>query len=154
MRWDQGRGEVDALLARGHLQRVVASRDHADLLVRQARAHLAAAAAVAEFDPPGAYALAYDAARKALTAILENQGVRPTRSGGHLAAFHAVRAQLVPPMADVLSPFDRIRRTRNETEYPAGDRPELTADDVLEDQAICQAIVQLADRVLDQMSPF
>jgi hypothetical protein len=47
----------------------------------------------------GGYALAYDGARKALTAILENEGLRPTTRGGHLAVFEAVRAQLGPRWA-------------------------------------------------------
>ena len=98
MRWNQGREVIDRLLAGGELQRVPASRDHADRLVRQARTHLASAAEISETDPAGGYTLVYDAARKVLTAILENQGLRPTSRGGHLAGYQAIRAQLDPPM--------------------------------------------------------
>jgi hypothetical protein len=82
MRWVQGRTVIEQMLATGDLQRVPASREHADRLLEQARRHVystqnystqnAAAA-----DPEGAYALLYDAARKTLTAILANQGLRP-----------------------------------------------------------------------------
>jgi hypothetical protein len=82
MRWEQGREAIDRMLADGELQRVPASREQADRLVAQARVHVASALTVCDADPPGGYALAYDGARKALTAILENQGLRPTSRGG------------------------------------------------------------------------
>lgn len=119
MRWEQGRAEIERLLEAKHLQQVPASREHADRLLAQARRHLASAASTAEDDPEGAYALLYDAARKALWAILENQGLRPTSSGGHLAAYNAVRAQLDPPMGRQLRPYDRMRRHRRDAEIPA-----------------------------------
>ena len=123
MRWNQGREVVDRLLASGELQHVPASRKHADRLVYQARTHLTSAAEISESDPAGGYTLVYDAARKALTAMLENQGLRPTSRGGHLAVYEAIRAQLDPPMGQVLRPFDRIRRQRHDVEYPPYRRP-------------------------------
>ncbi len=98
MTWAQGQATIHAMLADGQLQQVPASRTHADLLLAQAHAHLAAAQAIQDADPTGAYALLYDAARKALVGMLENQGLRPTRRGGHIAAYEAVRAQLDPPL--------------------------------------------------------
>ena len=106
-------------------------------------------------DPEAAYSALYDAARKALVAVLENQGLRPTSTGGHVAVLEAVSAQLDPPLGGVLRPFDRIRRRRRrDAEYPPVDAPELTGDDVLEDVSKVEQILQLAERVLDQMSPF
>jgi hypothetical protein len=154
MRWDQGRAVVDRMLAGSELQRVPASRDHADRLISQARTHLTSAAEICGSDPPGGYALVYDAARKALTAVLENQGLRPTTRGGHLAAYQAIRAQLEPPMGKTLRPFDRMRRQRHDAEYPPSNVPALTADDVREDIPKAADIISLAERVLDQMSPF
>lgn len=120
-----------------------ANRHHADRLISQARKHLSSAAEICDEDPPGGYALVYDAARKALTALPENRGLRPTTRGGHLAAHVAVRAQL-----------DRMRRQRHDAEYPPSNAPALTADDVREDVLKAADIVSLAERVLDQMSPF
>lgn len=154
MRWNQGREQIDRQLADGYLQKVPASRDHADRLLTQAHRHLTSAEQTAAADPEGAYALLYDAARKALWAILENQGLRPTHSGGHLAAYHAVRAQLDPPMGKELRPFDRMRRHRRDAEYPPTDAPELTTSDVEGDVPRVEAIIAIAERVLDQMSPF
>jgi hypothetical protein len=154
MRWEQGRATVDTMLGRGELERIPPSRDQADSLLSQARRHLKAAEAVTDVDQIGAYQLMYDAARKALTAVLENQGLRPTRAGGHMAVFEAVRAQLDPPLGPVLRPFDRMRRRRNDAEYPSAERPALTRDEVAQDAPKVADIVDLAGRVLDQMSPY
>jgi hypothetical protein len=99
MRWNQGRDTIDRMLASAELQRVPASREHADRLIRQARRHLVSADEISENDPAGGYTLIYDAARKALTAVLENQGLRPTTRGGHLAVYEAIRARLIRPWA-------------------------------------------------------
>jgi len=145
---------IERMLAHGELQRVPASRSQADRLLRQAREHLDSAMDICQRDAAGGYAMAYDAARKALTAVLENQGLRPTTRGGHLAVFHAVRAQLDPPMGKVVMPFDRMRRRRNDVEYPPTDAPEIAADDVRDEVPKVEAIVQLSERIVDQMSPF
>jgi hypothetical protein len=154
LRWNQGRDEIERLIGDGHLERVPASREHADRLLRQARRHLRSAQLTAADDPEGAYAVLYDAARKALWAILENQGLRPTSAGGHLAAYYAVRAQLAPPMGPQLRPFDRMRRHRRDAEYPEADAPELTGQDIIDDIPKVTQIVDLAEAVLEQMSPF
>ena len=154
MRWEQGRATIERMIGDHELQQVPSSRDQADRLLAQARGHLASAVKVLADDPAGGYALTYDAARKAFTAILENQGLRPTSRGGHLAALEAVRAQLDPPLGKVIRPFNRMRIRRNDAEYPPANAPELAPDEVREDLASATAIVELAERLLDEMSPF
>ncbi|MCW2942355.1 MAG: hypothetical protein JWN00_5340 [Actinomycetia bacterium] len=154
MRWEQGRATIEGMISAGELQRVPASRSQADRLLAQARGHLASAAKVLDEDPAGGYALTYDCARKAFVAILENQGLRPTSRGGHLAVLEAVRAQLDPPLGKVVRPFNRMRIRRNDAEYPPSNAPEITPDDVREDLLSAGSILELAERVLDQMSPF
>jgi hypothetical protein len=85
MRWNQDRSHVDRLIADGELQRVPANREHADQLIVQARKDLASARLLLESNPKRAYESVYDAARMALTAVLENEGLRPTSRGGHIA---------------------------------------------------------------------
>lgn len=46
MKWDQGRSVIDRMLADGELQRVPASREQADRLIDQPRAHLSSAAEI------------------------------------------------------------------------------------------------------------
>jgi uncharacterized protein (UPF0332 family) len=154
MRWNQGRAAIDTLIAEGELQRVPPSREHADQLLAQARRDLASAELLSGGNPKRAYESLYDAARMALTAVLENQGLRPTSHGGHIAPYAAVAAQLDPPMGAVLRPFDRMRRTRNRSEYPSFTTPEVTADNVAADLPTAAAIVDTCASVLDEMSPF
>jgi hypothetical protein len=142
------------MLARKELERVPASREQADNLLAQASNHLKAAQTVVSFDAIGAYQLLYDAARKALVAVLENQGLRPTSRGGHIAVMEAVSAQLDPPLGAALRPYDRMRRRRNQAEYADLDSPEIEAQDVANDAPKVKAIIELAERVLDEMSPF
>lgn len=148
------RATVDKLIADGELQRVPPSREHADQLLGQARKDLASAEQLCDANPKRGYESLYDAARMALTAVLENQGLRPTSRGGHIAPYSAVAAQLDPPMGAVLRPFDRMRRTRNRSEYPSFTTPEVTADNVLADLSAATAIVEICENVLDEMSPF
>lgn len=84
-RWNQGRSTVDALIASGGLERVPASQQAAEAELVRARTHVGSARQLAATDPEGAYTLAYDAARRALAAVLQNQGLRATSRGGHTA---------------------------------------------------------------------
>jgi hypothetical protein len=154
MRWEQGRDTLDGMIRSGELERVPASRDHAEVLLGQARQHLESARAIAGIDPVGSYQLVDDAARKALAAVLENQGLRATSRGGHIAVREAVSAQLDPPLGGVLRPFDRMRRRRNQAEYPSAEHPSMETEDVERDLPKVEQIVDLAAKVLDQMSPF
>lgn len=154
MRWNQGRSQIDTMLADGLLERVSPSREHADLLIEQARRHLESARTTARADPEGAYGTLYDAGRKGLWAVLANQGLRPTRRGGHLAVYHAVMAQLDPPMGEALRPFDRMRRQRHAAEYPDLHTPRLSAEDLDDDLPKVEAIVTIAQTVMDRMSVY
>jgi multidrug efflux pump subunit AcrA (membrane-fusion protein) len=142
------------MIARGEIERVPPSRERADLLMSHANQHVQAAQAIALIDPTGAFQLLYDASRKALSAVLENPGLRATSRGGHIAVLDAVSAQLDPPLGAILRPFDRLRRRRNQAEYPTGDRPNLGAEDVERDLPKVRDILDTAAKVLDQMSPF
>lgn len=154
MRWQQGRAVIDGMLERREVERVPPSREHADRLLAQARDHLGSAELVAETDAVGAYQMLYDAARKALCAILENEGLRATSRGGHIAVYEAIIAQLDPPLGPVLRPFDRMRRRRNDAEYPSQHSPSLITDDALREVPKVKGILDLAIHVIDQMSPF
>lgn len=153
-RWTPGNEKIEQLLRDGDLQTVEASRDQADRLIDQAFQHLTSAASLIDRDPEGAYALLYDAARKALVACLENQGLRPTSRGGHIATIEAVRAQLDSRLATTLRPFDRMRRTRRAAEYPPSGAPIISHEQVEEDLPKARQIVEKMEQILDQMDPF
>ena len=81
------------------------------------------------------------------------QGLRPSRAGGHVAAIEAVRAQLDPPLGPVLRPLDRLRRTRHAAEYPTASSA-LTSEDVMADLPKAREIVEMARRLLPELTVF
>ncbi len=149
--WGQGRGKIDSLIEEEKLQKVTASRTHANRLLKQAQNHLASSASTAEDDPEGAYALLYTAARKSLTAVLEVQGLRPTTKGGHVVISDALKAQIDPPLGRILVTYNRLRRSRHNSEYPPVSEPELTADDVRQDLDKAKEIVEVSEKLMDQL---
>ena len=149
--WEQGRTTIDALLADRRLERVAPSRELADTLLDQAHRHLETAAGNVESDPTGCFQLSYDAARKALAAILANQGLRSRGDGAHAVLLTAALAQLDPPMGRELRQFDWLRRTRNSAEYPMPETPPITPGDATDALPLAQAIVAIAERVVPNM---
>lgn len=150
--WAQGRATVDQLVSVGKVEHVPANLEAARALVDKSRVHLQSAAVLADTDVDLAYDALHAANRKALTAVLLAQGLRPTRLGGHVAVYDAVRAQLDPPMGSTLAPYSRIRRARNAGDYL--DELPATGDDVRGDLPLCQAIVDVADKILGQMPSY
>ena len=118
MSWVRGRDEILGMLERAELTRVVADVGLAERLIASAKRHLTSAEQLSDEDPELAYAAIHDAVRKAMAAMLQAQGLRPTTAGGHLTVQHAVRAQFGSSMGKLLRPVDRIRITRHRVEYP------------------------------------
>ena len=150
-RWNQGRETIDALIAGGAIERVPASREAAEAELVRARTHIASARLLLDSDPEGAYILAYDGARRALAAVLQNQGLRATSRGGHIAIYDAVLAQLDPPLGSLLRPFNRMRARRNEVAYRSSEAPSVTAEDVRVDVSKVEALVGVAEKAIPNM---
>ena len=64
MRWNQGRAEIDKLIADGELRRVPLNREHADQLLVQARKDLASAELLLDANPKRGYREPVRAARR------------------------------------------------------------------------------------------
>jgi hypothetical protein len=154
MRWEQGRSTIDRMLSDREMERVQPSAGNATAMISLARQQAATASRLADQDPVSAVSVLYDAARRALTAILENEGLRPTSKGGHIAVLEAVRAQLDPPMGKVLRPFERLRRLRNNLEYGVVAASVPDADDIGRDVPRVTDMIDLAERVIQEMSPY
>lgn len=107
---------IERLLEQRHLERVPADTETVTALLDAASRHVASARALVGSDNEGAYALAYDAARKSATAVLAHEGLRPTSAGGHIVLVEATGAQF--PDVRGLSDLDMLRRRRNQAEYP------------------------------------
>lgn len=152
-RWETGRAEIEAMLAAGDLERVAPSGENATRLLAEADRHLRSAELVADADPAGGYDLLYAAARKAMAAALAVQGLRATSAGGHLAVQEAVTAQL-GRSGTVVRPFGRLRRTRNDADYPRLDTPELTGEDTTEDLPKARDIVTAMHQLIPHLQPW
>jgi hypothetical protein len=85
-------------------------------MVNEAKRHLESAARIAALDPNGAYHLLYDAARKAVWAHMLANGYRPTSAPGAHAASATYATEALPGEPSVVH-FDRMRRSRNRSEY-------------------------------------
>lgn len=152
-RWETGSAEVQALIDRGALEQVPASSIQSEALLTDAERHFCSAVSIATSDPSAAYAVMYDGARKAMAAILAHQGLRATRNGGHLAVQDAVEAQFGQART-VVRPFNRIRRRRNEAEYPSVGNPTIDTHEVLDDLPKARALAEAAARIIPQMGPW
>ncbi len=126
-RWAKGADRVTALIEARDLQRVIADGDTVAALLSSAHRHVEGACLTVNQDPEAAYTLAYDAARKSATALLNHQGLRPTSAGGHIAVVDAIRARF--PGVPGLTSLDRLRRRRNQAEYPGFQSDDPIASD-------------------------
>lgn len=149
-RWSQGAQEIEQLLARHHLERVRGTHADGTPWLAKARRRLETAGAIAVDDPESAFVLAYDAARFVGEALLAQQGLRPTQSGGHLAVSDAVRAQFGGP----LSGLGALRRRRNELEYPAFPGEHVELDEVTAAITTAQNLFDAAHRLIEHLALF
>lgn len=154
-RWLAGEAEIERLLDQRELERVTANGDLADRLLQQANDHLRTAEAAAGTDPTGAYQLAYDAARKGCAATLAVQGLRASRSGGHIAIRSAALAQFRAARGgEALVKFDVMRRRRQEAEYPDEKADLITPSEAAEAIAWAEAIVALVRTAMPHLRPW
>lgn len=146
-RWNKGSEVIERLLDARHLEQVPADADTVAALIATARRHVTSASTTAAGDPEGALALAYDAARKTATALLAHQGLRPTSAGGHIVIVEAVNAQF-PGVAGLKS-IDRLRRRRNQAEYPDPQQYDpITNDEVDDAIEVARACLTAADKLI------
>lgn len=149
-RWPRGEHDIEQLLTTHRLQRVSGAAANGQPLLDKAARTLDTARAIAATDPDSAYVLAYDAARFAATALLAQQGLRPTTAGGHYAVEQAVRAQF----GEGFHSFGSLRRRRNELEYPAVPGDSTTEAEVIDAVQDVQPLLSAASRLLTNLSIF
>jgi HEPN domain-containing protein len=150
MRWSAGEAEVERLLDQGSIARVQGAQADGESWLERARRGLDAARIVAEAAPDSSIILAYDAARQACVALLAQQGLRPTTSGGHYAVEEAIRAQF----GASLRAFGGLRRRRNELEYPLYPTESADADEAAEALTTADEIIDAVARLLPNLGFF
>jgi uncharacterized protein (UPF0332 family) len=148
--WDPGTSDIRALLERRELERLTGDAANGHRQLAKARTTLETARAVVERDPDSAFVLAYDAARQALTALLAQQGLRPTSKGGHLVVEQAARSQF----GDGFRPFAYMRRRRNELEYPDYDDDAADIAEAVEAVEKAENLVKAAEQLIDKLGIF
>jgi hypothetical protein len=110
MKWTRGRATVDQLLAGGRLEEVTGAAADGTTWLVSAEALLESAKRESARNPEAAYVLAYDAARKASTALVVQQGLRPKSAGHHVTVEQVVRAEIEYPQ----HPGDDIEQSEAE----------------------------------------
>ena len=110
---------IDDLVREGSFEAVPADAATARRILDEARKHVAAARQIGELDRSGAYVLCYDAARKAVSAVLLAGGYRAMSvPGAHVAtAKAAVSFGSSEAERSRLRQLDQMRRHRNRSEY-------------------------------------
>jgi len=149
--WATGATVVQRLIDEHRLEQVVPDTELASRQLHYARQSLDAAREQAERFPMPAFTSAYDAARLALVALLEHQGLRPTADGSHLTVEEAVAAQIGSAVA---RKFRTLRLLRHSTQYPSPGDSDITADDVREAVGLTEALIPAVERLMTQMGVF
>jgi len=136
--------ELDELIAEGVIESVAADPETARVELEQARLHVESAAEIAARDPVAAFAIGYDAIRKALSAHMRSRGYRVTKGKGHHARTgrYALAAIDDPRLQEHLEAFDELRHLRNQSAY---DALLLAPDDVTDALARADAIINAVD---------
>jgi len=149
-RWQRGEAEIQRMLAGGELQALTGAAADGEQWMSKARRTLGTATGAADSDPDSAFTLAYDAARFACTALLAQQGLRPTTQGGHYAVEVAVRSQFG-------ATFDRyggLRRQRNDIEYQVMTAARLMPNDARSAIAVVTELISAAEQLLPHLGVF
>ena len=109
---------LDQLRSQGLVEPVEVDTAAIEQWLDDADRHIAAAEAITDMDPSGAYVLAHGAARKSVAAALLRRGHRVlSRPGAHQALARFAKDLAGRQNEPSLARLDRLRRNRNRSEY-------------------------------------
>lgn len=152
--WPFGEAHIEGLLRNGELDLVAPDRGLALKYLEQAEQHLRGSEAAHDVDPTGSFNLAYDAARKAMTALLLTQGLRPKGDGGHRVVQEAVLEQVGSAGQEVFGQFRWMRQLRNDSQYPAVGKPVAGSEEAVDARTAARDIIEKASELVRVMPPF
>jgi hypothetical protein len=111
--------DLRRLLADGVIERTEPDRDGASQELATARLHLDSAASIARSDPTAAFAVGYEAMRKAIAAHMRWDGfrVKPGRGHHHRTGRYALAALEGRQARAHVEAFDELRLLRNQSQY-------------------------------------
>lgn len=138
---------IEQMLANRRLETVAVSIEHALDVIETAERHVSTARTLSQMDDHAmTFTASYDAARKALTAVLAAQGLRIRPVGGAHRNTGLAAREFVPD--DALGEFEWMRQVRNASEYPDPSRPTATKQDVAEAVDAADSIVSVCAQYL------
>jgi hypothetical protein len=149
-RWQRGEATITGLLASRDRQAVTGAMTDGQAWLDRAARTLTTATHIAADDPESALILAYDAARQIGTGLLAQQGLRPTTQGGHLTVVRAVVDQFDGPF----TALDRLRRRRNELQYPSCPGDLIDPDEVFAAITAVHTLHEAATKLLPALGLF
>lgn len=131
---------VEELLAEGVIERVTPDDRAAGRDLSRAWTHLASAEVLQGSDPVMAFTAAYEASRKALSALMRADGFRVRGGpGGHIrTGRYGALALARSSAAKDIANFDLLRRVRNQAQY---DAQPVTAEDIADALSHARAIL-------------
>ena len=137
--------ELEQLVSKGAIEPVPVDRAAASRDLEAAAAHLVSVETRAAHDPAGAFALAYEAFRKAVVAHMRATGFRvKSRGGAHYQTGRYAHAALDGlGIGEHLRAFEDLRRLRNRSAYEAVPVDER---DALEAVTHARAVVEAVDK--------
>src|SRR5713226_7430269 len=142
MWWSKGAETILRLLEEHCLERIQGAQADGHSWLARAERKLEDARTMVPDSPDSSFTLVYDAPRLACTAVLVQQGLRPTSSGGHDAVDEAIRAQF----GYVLRSHGALRRRRNELQYPLDPVAEATADEAADAITKVDSLIKSANQ--------
>jgi hypothetical protein len=121
------------LLESGQVARVEPDLPAAAEELAVGRRHITTAASVAGTDPTAAFAVGYEAVRKAISAHMRANGYRARKGQGHHARIgrYALAALDAPAVAGHLDAFDALRLLRNQSQYEGLEIEPAEVDELL-----------------------
>jgi HEPN domain len=139
--------DIRQLLADRAIERVERDAETAAEELAAARKHLKSAELISDQDPSGAFAMGYDAMRKAISAHMRANGYRVTMGPGHhyRTGRYALAALDSLGVEEHVEAFDDLRRLRNQSEYEA---LTVESDEVAEALAHAYTLVDAIERDL------
>lgn len=148
--WTRGNEKINALLREGSLDKIGGETASGEDGLKKAQRRLATAEAIKADDPESALLLAYEAVHTAGFALLAQQGLRPTRTGGHLAVEHALNAQFGGPMRK----YGWLRTARHHDMYPAFPGERVDPGELAEALNDATAILDATAKILPELTMF
>jgi hypothetical protein len=148
-----GQAELEKMLADGNLELCLLNAVGATALIAKARAHHATAASLSRTDPEIGMDALHTGNRKALEAVLLARGLRPTRTGGHLAPLEAVRSMVGGGASGVLSVYNVVRRARHEADY-SNATSDVNPEDIEDNLDACTALVDACEQMVGVVPAF